>query len=75
MPNVLYLCDHDYYCANSLFCELNGGDCKHTVQKEHSRNKVYVTDISTDDRFEKVVKTEDPLTYAYIEKEIANEDS
>lgn len=69
MRDILYLCDHGYYCANSLFCELNGGDCKHTVQKEHSRNKVHVTDISTDDRFEKIVKNVDPVTYAYIEKD------
>lgn len=60
MPNVLYLCDHKYDCANSLFCELNGGDCKHTVQKEHSRNKIIFApnhDIENDKRFEKIPAT------------------
>lgn len=54
---VLYLCDHNYKCANSLFCELNGGECKHTVQKEHSRHKIIFEpnhDMDKDPRFEKV---------------------
>ena len=76
---VLYLCDHNYKCANSLFCELNGGECKHTVQKEHSRNKIIFEpshDIDKDDRFEKVPTSEDfegflPfwVQFAYVEKE------
>lgn len=69
MPDILYLCDHGYYCANSLFCELNGGDCKHTGQQKHARHAMHIKDISTDERFKKVVRTTDPLTYTYIEKE------
>ena len=68
MPNVLYLCDHKYDCANSLFCELNGGDCMHTGQRNHSRNNIHITDISTDLRFEKMPQATDPLRYIYIEK-------
>lgn len=67
--DIIYLCDHDYECANSLFCELNGGECKHTSQFKHSRNKPHISDISTDERFEREVRTTDPLTYIYIEKE------
>lgn len=69
MTDIYFLCDHGYYCANSLFCELNGGDCKYTGQQKHSRNGVHITDIHTDIRFEKVVQCIDPLAYAYYEKE------
>ena len=75
------MCDHDYYCANSLFCELNGGDCKHTVQAKHSRNKIVVSNIEKDDRF-KPISTgryyDDErvgVDICYIEKEITNEDA
>lgn len=70
MRDILYLCDHGYNCANSLFCELNGGDCKHTPQQKHSRNNIHVTDISTDERFEKMPQATNPVNYLYIEKEI-----
>lgn len=74
------MCDHDYYCANSLFCELNGGDCKHTVQAKHSRNKTVVHDVEKDERFERVPNYDDIFkdwqdSYAYVEKEITNEDT
>lgn len=70
MPNVLFLCDHDYYCANSLFCELNGGDCKHTCQSEHSRNKIIFEprhNFEKDERFEQVLNS--VYGHTYIEKE------
>ena len=76
---VLYLCDHEYQCANSLFCELNGGECKHTVQKEHSRNKIIFEpnhDMEKDEKFKKVPTSEDfegllPfwVKFAYVEKD------
>lgn len=51
---VLYLCDHKYNCANSLFCELNGGDCKHTCIAAHSRNHSFTHHPETDPRFEAI---------------------
>lgn len=55
MATVFYLCDHNYPCENSLFCSLNGGECDHTPQKQHSRTKIRPKkDIYEDTRFEPV---------------------
>lgn len=72
MIEILYLCDHKYECANSLFCKLNGGDCDHTVQSSHSRTGIRPQyDIVLDERFEQVRESE--YVMAYIEKETKDE--
>lgn len=71
MTRILYLCDRSYYCANSLMCKQNGGECDHTGQKEHSRTGIRPKDdIWNDDRFE--METDMNVDY-YVEKEINDE--
>lgn len=38
IPMFIFLCDGNKECHKSLFCYMNGGECKHTSSRKHSKN-------------------------------------
>lgn len=38
-PKLLYLCDGNIQTCKKDWCYKNGGECKHTTNEEHARNK------------------------------------